>query len=236
MDAETRRNLERISVATVSMQLLKRGLRRVVMSGVRPLNAPMKPLLGPAFTLRFIPAREDLSAPEILGADGYVPRHAIEEVPEGAVLVIDARQDAETAVLGDLILERLKARGVAGVVADGGVRDAEEAIAVGLPLYATGPAAPAHIVGLAAGDMGTKIGCGGVAVIPGDIIKADGDGVVVIPKELAAEVAAAGPPQERYERFAKEKIREGRPIIGVYPPSAEAQAEYAAWTDPEDDG
>ena len=124
MDAETRRNLERISVATVSMQLLKRGLRRVVMSGVRPMNGPAMPLLGQAFTLRFIPAREDLSAPEVLGAEGYVPRHAIEEVPEGAVLVIDARQDAETAVLGDLILERLKARGIAGVVADGGVRDA----------------------------------------------------------------------------------------------------------------
>lgn len=234
MDAETRKNLERISVATVSMQLLKRGLRRVVMAGVRPLNAPVKPLLGEAFTLRFIPAREDLSAPAVLGADGYVPRHAIEEVPEGAVLVIDARRDAETAVLGDLILERLKVRGVAGVVADGGVRDAAEAIAVGLPVFAAGPAAPAHIVGLAAGDTGTRIGCGGVAVIPGDIIKADGDGVVVIPRNLAVEVAADGVAQERFERFAKQKIQAGLPIIGVYPPSPETQKEYEGWRDPED--
>lgn len=234
MDAETRKNLERISVATVSMQLLKRGLRRVVMRGVRPLNTPVKPFLGPAYTLRFIPAREDLSDPSILGQDGYVPRQAIEEVPEGAVLVVDAMGDAETAVLGDLIMERLKARGAVGVVSDGGVRDALEAIAVGLPLYASGPAAPAHIVGLAAGDMNVKIGCGGVAVIPGDIIKGDSDGVVVIPKHLAAEIAQAGPAQERYERFAKQKIQDGRSIIGVYPPSPETQAEYENWIDPED--
>ncbi|MEK9672754.1 MAG: ribonuclease activity regulator RraA [Rhodospirillaceae bacterium] len=234
MDAETRKNLERISVATVSMQLLKRGFRRVAMRGVRPINTPIKSMLGPAYTLRFIPAREDLSAPEILGSENYVPRYAIEEVPEGAVLVVDAMGDADTAVLGDLILERLKARGAVGVVSDGGVRDAEEAIAVGLPVYCSGPAAPAHIVGLAAGDMNVKIGCGGVAVIPGDIIKADGDGVVVIPKHLAAEIAAAGPAQERYERFAKQKIQQGHPIIGVYPPSPATQKEYESWTDPED--
>jgi len=231
MDADTRKNLERISVATVSMQLLKRGLRRVVMRGVRPLNQPAKPFLGPAYTLRFIPAREDLSDPAILGQDGYVPRQAIEEVPEGAVLVVDAMGDAETAVLGDLIMERLNARRAVGVVSDGGVRDAEEAIAVGLPLYASGPAAPAHIVGLAAGDMNVKIGCGGVAVVPGDIIKGDGDGVVVIPQHLAQEISIAGPAQERYERFAKQKIQEGRPIIGVYPPDPETQAEYENWDD-----
>jgi len=105
---------------------------------------------------------------------------------------------------------------------------------VGLPVFAAGPAAPAHIVGLAAGDTGTRIGCGGVAVIPGDIIKADGDGVVVIPRNLAAEVAADGVAQERFERFAKQKIQAGQPIIGVYPPDPETQKEYEGWRDPED--
>lgn len=223
------KRLAGLSAATVSMQLLKRGYRRVNMRGVTPLLGNARPLCGPAFTLRFIPAREDLSAPAVLGQEGYAPRRAIEEVPEGAVLVIDALGDPETAVIGDLLADRLKVRGCAGVITDGGVRDAEEAAATGLAIYAAGPAAAAHITGLAAGDVNVPIGCGGVAVIPGDIVKADTDGAVIIPRALAADITRDGPEQERYERFAKEKIQGGRSVIGIYPPDEATRQEYDAW-------
>ncbi len=231
MDAETRADLERISVATVTMQLLKRGIRNVSLAGVVPLNEPPQPILGPAYTLRFVPMREDLSGPEVLGRPDYAPRRAIEEAPEGSVLVIDGRERGDIAVLGDLLLERLKARRVGGVVSDGGVRDFEESLELGFPVYAAGPAAPAHIAGHAAADVEVAIACGGVAVLPGDIVKGDGDGVVVIPKALAAEVGRDGVEQERYERFAKLKIQGGSPVPGVYPPSEQTRAEYAKWVE-----
>ena len=229
MNADILKKLSEISVATTTMQLLKRGLRNVSLAGVMPINNPVQPITGPAYTLRFVPMREDLSTPEVLGAADYSPRRAIEECPKGAVLVIDGRDRGDIAVLGDLLTERLRQRGVTGVVSDGGVRDFEETLAVGLPIYAAGPAAPAHIAGHAAADREAPIACGGVAVLPGDIVKGDGDGVVVIPQALAEEVARDGPEQERYERFAKLKIREGRPIPGVYPPSEETRKEYEAW-------
>ena len=229
MDKKTRDNLEKISVATVTMQLLKRGIRNISMVGVRPLNDPPQKLIGPAYTLRYVPLREDLSTPEALGGADYPPRLAIEQAPEKSVLVIDGRGRADLAVVGDILVERLKIRGVAGVVSDGGVRDCGEALAVGLPLYAAGPAAPASVAGHAAADIEMAVGCGGVAVFPGDVIMGDGDGVVVIPKALAADVARDGVEQERYERFAKLKIKEGRKVPGVYPPNDETKAEYAEW-------
>ena len=229
MDKKTRDNLEKISVATVTMQLLKRGIRNISMVGVRPLNDPPQKLIGPAYTLRYVPLREDLSTPEALGGADYPPRLAIEQAPEKSVLVIDGRGRADLAVVGDILVERLKIRGVAGVVSDGGVRDCGEALAVGLPLYAAGPAAPASVAGHAAADIETAVGCGGIAVFPGDVIMGDGDGVVVIPKALAADVARDGVEQERYERFAKLKIKEGRKVPGVYPPNDETKAEYAEW-------
>ncbi len=229
MDGETYEGLSNISVATVTMQLLKRGIRNVSMAGVRPLNDPVQKLIGPAYTLRYVPLREDLSQPEILGKPDYPPRLAIEQAPEKSVLVIDGRGRGDLAVIGDILVERLKIRGVAGVVSDGGIRDCGEALAVGLALYAAGPAAPASIAGHAAADIETAVGCGGVAVFPGDVIMGDGDGVVVIPKALAAEVAKDGVEQERYERFAKLKIKEGRKVPGVYPPNDETRAEYEEW-------
>jgi regulator of RNase E activity RraA len=237
MDDETKAALASISVATITMQLLKRGIRNISMAGVRPLNTPAEPILGPAFTLRYVPLREDLSTPDKLGGDDYPPRLAIEQAPEGGVLVIDGRGRGDIAVVGDLLVERLKIRGVVGVVSDGGVRDCEDALAVGLALYASGPAAPASVAGHAAADMETPVACGGVAVFPGDIIVGDGDGVVVIPKALAAEVGRDGIEQERFERFAKLKIQEGRKVPGVYPPNEETKAEYAKWVeDGEDKG
>jgi len=237
MDDETLGALASISVATITMQLLKRGIRNISMAGVKPLNQPAQRILGPAYTLRYVPLREDLSTPDKLGGADYPPRVAIEQAPEGSVLVIDGRGRGDIAVVGNLLVERLKIRGVAAVVSDGGVRDCEEALAVGLALYASGPAAPASVAGHAAADIETAIACGGVAVFPGDIITGDSDGVVVIPKALAAEVGRDGAEQERYERFAKLKIQEGRPVPGVYPPNEETKAEYAKWVeDGEDKG
>ena len=237
MDDETLGALASISVATITMQLLKRGIRNISMAGVKPLNQPAQRILGPAYTLRYVPLREDLSTPGKLGGADYPPRVAIEQAPEGSVLVIDGRGRGDIAVVGDLLVERLKIRGVVGVVSDGGVRDCEDALAVGLALYASGPAAPASVAGHAAADMETPVACGGVAVFPGDIIAGDGDGVVVIPKALAAEVGRDGIEQERFERFAKLKIQEGRKVPGVYPPNEETKAEYAKWVeDGEDKG
>lgn len=229
MDTDTLDALTTISVATVTMQLLKRGIRNVSMAGVRPLNDPVMPVVGPAYTLRYVPLREDLSAPEVLGRADYPPRLAIERAPAGSVLVIDGRGRPDIAVVGDILVERLKIRGVAAMVSDGGVRDFAEALKSELPLYAAGPAAPASIGGHSAADIETPVACGGVAVFPGDIICADGDGVVVLPRALAAEVARDGVEQERYERFAKMKIQEGRKVPGVYPPNAETKAEYEMW-------
>jgi regulator of RNase E activity RraA len=236
MDDETYKGLGAISTATITMQLLKRGIRNVSMAGVRPLNDPVQRILGPAYTLRYVPLREDLSTPEVLGRADYPPRLAIEQAPEGSVLVIDGRGRGDIAVVGDLLTERLKIRGVAGVVSDGGIRDCTQSLAVGLALYAAGAAAPASVAGHAAADVETPVACGGVAVFPGDIIVGDGDGVVVIPQALAAAVARDGLEQERYERFAKLKIQEGRPVPGVYPPNDETKAEYAKWVKSGGDG
>lgn len=229
MNPQTRAQLNAISVATVTMQLLKRGIRNVSMVGVLPMSDPAPKLVGEAYTVRFVPAREDLSGPDVLGSPDYPPRVAIEQCPPGAVMVIDGRGRGDIAVLGDLLAERMRVRDVAGVVTDGGVRDLQEAVATGLPLYAAGAAAPAHIAGHAAADLQTAVACGGVAVLPGDIIVADSDGAAVIPAHLADEVATDGIEQERYERFAKLKITEGRPIPGVYPPSEGTRGEYLAW-------
>ncbi len=232
---ETMAALGSISTATITMQLLKRGIRNISMAGVRPLNTPVQRVVGPAYTLRYVPLREDLSTPDVLGGADYPPRLAIEHAPEGSVLVIDGRGRGDIAVVGDLLVQRLKIRGVAGVVSDGGVRDCEQALAIGLALYASGPAAPASVAGHAAADIETPVACGGVAVFPGDIIAGDGDGVVVIPKALAAEVGLGGVEQERFERFAKLKIKQGRPVPGVYPPNEETKAEYEKWLEAGED-
>ena len=169
MDPKTRSNLQAITNATVSMQLLKRGIRSVSMAGLKPLNSPTKPIVGEAFTLRYVPMREDLSTPEVLGGKDYPPRLAIENAPADAILVIDGRGRDDIATVGDILIERLKVRGVGGLVSDGGVRDYEECLTADFPIYAAGPASPASVHGHSAADLQTPIQCGGVAVLPGDI-------------------------------------------------------------------
>ncbi len=229
MDQETRKGLEAISVATVTMQLLKKGVRNTCMVGVRPLNTPMKRLVGPAYTMRFVPYREDLVSLEALASPDNAQRRAIEESTQGSVLVMDGRGRGDIAVLGDILIERLKVRGVAGLVTDGGIRDLEECQQAGFAMYGAGAAAPASLVGHAPAEVQCTVGCGGVAVVPGDIIVADGDGVVVIPAEMAAAVARDGLEQERFERFAKMKVAGGAPARGTYPPNEETKAAYQDW-------
>ena len=229
MDDETLINLRSITNATVSMQLLKRGIRSVSMAGPKPLNIPNKPIVGEAFTLRYVPMREDLSTPEVLGEKNYPPRLAIENAPSGAILVIDGRGRDDIAAVGDILIERLKARGVSGLVSDGAVRDYKECLAAEFPIYAAGAASPASIHGHSAADFQTAIQCGGVAVLPGDIIKGDSDGVMVIPKGLAKQIGRDGLEQERYERFAKREITKGARLPDVYPATEASRLSYKIW-------
>ncbi|MSP48966.1 MAG: ribonuclease activity regulator RraA [Alphaproteobacteria bacterium] len=221
--------LRGVSTATLTMQLLKRGLRRVAMEGVRPMVPMTQRMVGEAFTLAYLPLREDLSDYAVLARPDYAPRRAIEEAPAGAVLVIDARGEAATGIVGDILTARLRARGVAGIVTDGGLRDVEATVPLGLPIYAAGPASPPSIAGLSGAGMQGPIGCGRVAVIPGDVIVGDQDGVVVVPKALASEVARDGAEQERLERFIQIKILAGAATPGVYPANDVTRAEYKDW-------
>jgi len=186
-------------------------------------------MVGEAYTLRYIPAREDIDQLGAFEGRGHPQREAIEACPPGQVLVMDARRDASAATGGDILMTRLMVRGVAGVVTDGGLRDVEATVPLGLPIFAAGPAAPASISGLSGAGMQGPIGCGGVAVIPGDIIVGDQDGVVVLPKALAAEVARDGAEQERLERFIQIKIQGGAATPGVYPANDLTKSEYKEW-------
>ena len=198
-------------------------------AGPKPLNRKAGRFAGEAYTLRFIPMREDLSRPEVLADSEYAQRRAIEGTPPGHVLVADCRGEASAAVLGGILATRLKKRGVAAVVADGGVRDGAELAAMELPIFCLGPAAPANIARHFAADVQVAIACGGAAVVPGDIVAGDDDGVVVIPRALAAELAEQGTKQERLERFIQAKVEEGRALPGLYPPDEATLDEYRRW-------
>jgi regulator of RNase E activity RraA len=228
LSAKTRELLASVSTATLTMQLLKRGLRRTWMKGTRPLSPDTPRIVGEAFTLRHIPMREDLATPESFKT-GLSTRQAIEAMPPGRVVVVDGRGEQGCATLGDILVTRVKIRGGVAVVTDACVRDAEGVRDVDFPVFCAGAAAPPSITGLAFVGWEEPIGCGGVAVLPGDIIVGDGDGVVVIPRGLADEVAKGAVEQERYERFALMKIAGGSTLIGVYPPGEDTLAEYEEW-------
>lgn len=228
LSEQTRRRLKATGTATITTQLLKRGLRNTFMVGPAPLVPPAEPMVGEAFTLRYIPAREDIDDIDVLGNREHPQRTAIETVPAGQVLVIDCRGERGVAALGAILAARLKVRGVAGVVADGGMRDAVEATTTGLPIFCLGGAAPANVTRHHAADFGLPIACGGVAVYPGDVIVGDGDGVVVIPAAMADEVAEAAAEQERLEAFLFKEISAGAPLFGTYPPDEATLARYRA--------
>ncbi len=224
-----RERLTRAGSATVANMLLRRGLRHTVMAGVGPLAAGAPPMAGPARTLRFIPAREDLDTLAGYASSENLHRRAIEECPPGAVLVIDAFGSTAAASMGDMMAARLRHRGVAGVVTDGGYRDAEAIRATGLPCYHRGNAPTATPVALHPVALDEPVGCGGVAVYPGDVLLGDGDGVVVIPRELAAEVAEEAADAAAYEEFAALEIGRGRSLFGLFPATPESRQEYDQW-------
>lgn len=229
VSAETLATLKTIATSTLTTLLFKRGLRNVFIQGARPLKTGQR-LAGPAFTLRYIPAREDLD-----GVDAFLdPRHpqrvAVEEMPAGAVLVMDCRGDVSVASAGSILATRMQVRGVAGIVTDGGLRDASGIAALELPAWCAGPSAPTNLIRHHALDLNAPIGCGGVPVYPGDIMVGDDDGVVCIPSHLAEEIARDAVPMERYEEFVLEQVRGGASVIGLYPlTKPENRALFEAW-------
>lgn len=226
---EVRAQLEKVGAANVANVLLGHGFRNVMMQGVSPLTGTQKQLVGPAYTLRFIPAREDIDSMLNYSREDNLHRVAIEECPEGSVLVIDAFGCLGSASMGDMMAARLAHRGVAGAVTDGGFRDTDAIAATGLPCYqrASAPAAtPIHMHPIA---LDEPVGCGGVAVYPGDVLVGDGDGIAVIPQHLVAEVAEAAYAAVEYEEFAALQIAQGRSIMGLFPATPESRVEYEKW-------
>lgn len=217
--------LSAVSTATITTILLKKGLRNVWMRETRPLAPNQQRLVGLAFTMRFVPAREDLATPESWSSPRST-RAAIEEMPEGCVAVVDAMGITDAGIVGDLLCARIKKRGVVALVTDGVVRDVVGVLATGLPVWCQGVAAPPSVGGLTFVNWQEPIGCGGVAVFPNDTIVTDADGAVVIPQALLDEVVATAPAQERLENWIMGEIEKGTPLPGLYPPNAEARARY----------
>jgi regulator of RNase E activity RraA len=228
----TRDRLLAVSTATLTSQLFKRGLRRTFMTGLAPIRADCARFAGPAFTLRFVPAREDIDTFELLNADDYPQRAAIDAMPEGHVMVMDCRGEMECGAAGDIFVRRLQVRGAAALVVDGAMRDTPEIAGMDFPVHCKGAAAPFVILSHhAVPDFNQVVACGGVAVYPGDILVGDGEGVVVVPSHLAEEVAEAAWEQERMERFIQLKVSAGATLVGTYPPSEAVLAEYRAWVE-----
>lgn len=226
LSAELRDQLVRAGSATLANALYRRGFRRRMLVGVHPLAADQEPLVGPAYTLRFIPAREDLDDMSTYAREDNLHRVAIEECPSGAVLVIDTGNSLEASSMGDLMAARLRARGVSGVVTDGGFRDTPGIRATGLPAFQRQSAPPATPIALHPAALDDPVGCAGVAVYPGDVVVGDGEGVVVVPHHLVEEVAAEGAEAADYEAWAAEQINQGRSIFGLFPATAQSRAEY----------
>src|SRR4051812_6784652 len=221
--------LHEVSTATVTSQLIKQGgMRTRAVRGVRPIDPARCRFAGPAVTVRYAPMREDLDAVASIGHPANPTTQAIETIPEGSVLVMQAG-GMQGGALGDVLIARLVARGVAGVVSDGAMRDIQAATGLGLPVFCAGYTPNPSSAELIAVETGGVIGCGGVLVYPGDIVVGDGDGVVVIPQHLAEKVAEAGLDQERMEAWIRKRVEAGEPIPGLYPPN---EATLAAWRGP----
>lgn len=226
LSQEAREALLRVSTATITTQLMSRGLRNAFLEGLQASNPLRNRLVGEAFTLRYIPAREDIDGLEVFQDHDHPQRRAVESVPLGAVLVIDSRGQKRAASLGHILATRLKVRGAAGIVTDGTVRDMQGFEELALPTFSAGAAPTTNLAVHHAVDMQLPIGCAEVAIYPGDIIVGDRDGVVCIPRHLAEEVAAAALEQEKLEEFILEQIEDGRPLRGTYPPDARTLEAY----------
>jgi regulator of RNase E activity RraA len=230
MNPETRQKLLGVSTATLCTALYKRGLRQQFIQDVRPLNPGLPNMVGPAFTLRYMPAREDLNPITVFEDRDHPQRKAVETCPPGAVFVIDSRKDARAASAGGILVSRLMKRGVAGVVTDGGFRDSPEIARLAIPAYHHRPSAPTNLTLHQAIDIDVPIGCGDTPVFPGDIVVGDAEGVVVIPAGIADAIAAEAVAMTTFEDYVQEKVMEGRSILGLYPPTDPAtKDDFAAW-------
>ncbi len=230
LNPDTRQKLATVSTATLCTALFKRGLRNQFIQDVRPLNPDLPNMVGTAYTLRYIPAREDLNPITVFQDRNHPQRVAVDQCPEGAVLMIDSRKDARAASAGSILISRLMKRGAAGVVSDGGFRDSPEIARLPIPVYHNRPSAPTNLTLHQALDINVPIGCGDVAVFPGDVIVGDAEGVVVIPADLADEIATEAVEMTAFEDFVTEEVLKGRSIIGLYPATDEqTRSDFAAW-------
>ena len=230
----TRDKLKTVSTATLCTALFKRGLRNQFIQDVRPVNtdltAKQPNMVGEAFTLRYIPAREDLNPITVFQDRAHPQRVAVEQCPQGAVMVFDSRKDARAASAGSILISRLMVRGCAGAVTDGGFRDSPEIAALPFPCYHQRPSAPTNLTLHQALDINVPIGCGDVAVWPGDVMVGDKEGVIVIPAKLADEIAAEAVEMTAFEDFVTAQVLQGRSILGLYPPTDEqSRTDFAAW-------
>ncbi|MGO4711406.1 ribonuclease activity regulator RraA [Bradyrhizobium sp. 2TAF24] len=228
LSSQTRDRLLAVSTATLSTILFKRGLRSQFIQGVQRLSAKPLKLVGPAFTLRYIPAREDIDVIEVFRDPEHPQRRAIETVPPGHVLVMDCRQDRTAASAGGILATRAMVRGCAGIVSDGGLRDADEIAELAMPTFCAVRSAPTNLTRHHAVDINVPIGCGTAPVFPGDVMVGDGDGVIVLPRHLADDIALEAFNQDRLESFILGEIRNGAALRGIYPPSAETLARFKA--------
>lgn len=226
----THEKLMTVSVATLATALFKRGLRNQTIQDVRPLRPSGRNMVGPAFTLRYMPAREDLNQLVEFRNPDHPQRKAVEICPPGAILVMDSRKDARAASAGDILITRLQMRGVAGVVTDGGFRDAMKIAELDIPAYHNRPSSPTNLTHHQAIDLNVPIGCGDAPVFPGDILVGDDDSVIVIPAHLADEIAEEASEMTAYETFVIEQVKKGASIVGLYPATKDENLEtFAAW-------
>ena len=227
---ENRERLKHVSTATLTTALFKRGLRNTFIQDVRPVGDRNDNMVGEAFTLRYIPSREDLDGIEVFKDPTHPQRKAVEDCPPGHVMVIDSRKDARAASAGNILVTRLMKRGVAGIVTDGGFRDSPTIAALSFPAYHNRPAAPTNLTLHRAVDINVPIGCGDVPVFPGDIVVGDREGVVVIPEHLANDIAGEAHEMTAFEDFVEEEVTKGETIIGLYPATTEkTQEKFKAW-------
>ena len=227
LDAQMIETLSRVTTATLTTVLLKKGLRNVWLRGARPIRSGMPRLVGRAFTLRFVPAREDLATPESWGSP-ISTRAAIEDMPAGCIAVVDAMGVQDAGIFGDILCARMARRGITALVTDGVVRDVQGVLGTHLPVWCSGAAAPASVAGLTFVAWQQPIACGGVAVFPGDVMVCDDDGAVLIPAALLDHVLQEAPEQERLEGWIMDEVNKGAALPGLYPPNAENKARYKA--------
>jgi regulator of RNase E activity RraA len=228
LDPRVVETLSQVTTATLTTVLLKKGLRNVWIRGARPIRAGQPRLVGRAFTLRFVPTREDLATPASWG-NPISTRAAIEDMPPGCIAVVDAMGVQDAGIFGDILCARMARRGITALVTDGVVRDVHGVLGTNLPVWCSGVAAPSSVTGLTFVAWQQPVGCGGVAVFPGDVIVADDDGAVLIPDALLDAVLAEATEQERLEAWIMEEVNKGAALPGLYPPNAENKARYEAW-------